>query len=269
MSKAVVTQFFKDLFYFPSFGRGAICIWKRNLLYFKYMIVPTLTWIFVEPLLYLFALGYGLGRFVTEIDGMTYPQFIAPGMLAITGMFVSFFEGTYSTYTKLSRQNTYQTIILTPISTDEVVLGEILWVSTKAFLSVASVAIVFLLLGLISPMKVLPALLVLGIMCWVFAAMGVWLASLAKSYEWFTYSQSGLITPMSLFCGTYFPLSQLPQGILIVSYLLPLTHGLMAARMFLAGQFNSNFFINIFYLLFCAVAFTNLSAARFQRKLIT
>ncbi|OFZ18054.1 MAG: hypothetical protein A2Z20_08025 [Bdellovibrionales bacterium RBG_16_40_8] len=257
-----------DVFYFPKFGRGVICVWRRNFLYFRYTLFTSLTWIFIEPLLYLFALGYGLGKFVTQIDGQNYAQFIAPAMMATSGMFVAFFEGTYSTYTKLTRQNTYQTIILTPISPDELVLGEILWVTSKAFISVVSVAIVLTVMGLVPIDSLLESLGVLLLMCWVFAAMGVWLATMAKSYEWFSYSQSGFITPMSLFCGTYFPLSQLPQVLKYFSYTLPLTHGLMSVRMFFAGEWNSMFFVNVGYLLMLGVILTNLASARLERKLV-
>lgn len=268
MTRKLMPYFLDDLLSFPRWGKGVFRVWRRNYLYFQYTLFTTLGWIFVEPLLYLFALGYGLGRFVAEIDGQTYAEFIAPAMMATSGMFVAFFEGTYSTYTKLSRQNTYQTIILTPISADELILGEILWVSSKAFLSVVSVGIVLSLLGLVSLQLLAAPLAMMFLMCWVFAAFGVWLAGLADSYEWFSYSQSGFITPMSLFCGTYFPLSQLPQTLIYVAYALPLTHGLMSVRMFLAGEFNSMFFINFGYLLFLGLFLTNLATSRLKRKLI-
>lgn len=260
---------FRDMFYFPRFGRGALYVWRRNFHYFRHTLFTTLTWIFLEPLLYLFALGFGLGQFIIEIEGQSYAQFIAPSMMATSGMFVAFFEGTYSTYTKMTRQNTYQTIILSPITADEVVLGEIWWVTSKAFLSILSVSLVLIFLGLIPAHRLPPALAILLLMCWVFAAMGVWLATLAKSYEWFSYSQSGFITPMSLFCGTYFPLSQLPESLIYLSYLLPLTHGLMSVRMFLAGELTSMFFINITYLLLAGIVLTNFASARFERKLIS
>ncbi|MCB0351233.1 MAG: ABC transporter permease [Bdellovibrionales bacterium] len=264
-----VKQFALDAFQFPSFGRGAISVWRRNYLYFSQTVLTSLSWIFVEPLLYLFALGYGLGHFVKEIDGQSYAQFIAPAMMATSGMFVAFFEGTYSTYTKMTRQFTYQTILLSPLESDEIVIGEILWITTKAFLSCVSVAIVLAALGLVPVTKLAPALAILFLMCWVFAAFGVWLSTLAKSYEWFSYSQSGLITPMSLFCGTYFPLQQLPEFLVYFSYSLPLTHGLMSVRMFLSGDFNSMFFVNLIYLLASGIFLTNLAAARFERRLIS
>lgn len=267
-SRGIISQTLQDLFYFPEMGRGVICVWRRNFLYFRYTLFTTLAWIFVEPLLYVFAFGYGLGKFVTHIDGMSYVQFIAPAMMATSGMFVAFFEGTYATFTKLSRQSTLSTIILTPVSPDEVTLGEILWCSSKAFLSVVSVAIVLLFMGLISIAHVLPALGVLFVLCWVFASLGVWLASLARSYEWFTYAQSGFILPMSLFCGTFFPLSRLPPTIHRLAMILPLTHAMQSVRMFTAGEFHAQFLINMMYLVFLGIVFTNLAAARIDRRLV-
>lgn len=263
-----INLFFSDLLYFPKVGLGAWRVWKRNFLYFKYSISASISWIFIEPILYLLALGFGLGQFVGTIEGMSYAQFIAPALIASSGMFVSFFEGAYGTYTKLSRQNTFHTIILTPVSIDEVTLGEIFWATAKGLFSVIGVALVMVTLGLMDPLRTLVSLPVMALMCWVFAGLGVWMAGLSKSYEWFTYAQSGLITPMALFCGTYFPLSYLPDPVLLFSYSMPLTHGLMGMRLILSGEMNHVLIINISYLIFAGIFLTNLSAAKMERKVI-
>src|SRR5690606_35254282 len=101
VTKLANAAWLEDVFYFPRFARGVWCVWRRNFLYFRYTFFTAITWIFLEPLLYLFALGYGLGAFINDIQGMRYAEFIAPAMLSTTGMFVAFFEGTYSTFTKL------------------------------------------------------------------------------------------------------------------------------------------------------------------------
>ena len=261
-------EWIDDLLYFPSWGRGVWLVWRRNFLYFRHTIWTAMSWIFVEPLLYLFALGYGLGSYIPEVEGVRYAVFIAPAMLATTSMFVAFFEGTYGTYTKLSRQNTFHTIIMTPLGTDEIVLGEIAWCASKAFLSVFAVGIVIVALGLTSITPLLPCLFVLALLCWVFASIGVFLASVAKSYETFTYLTSGFITPMSLFCGTYFPISQLPKALQIFAQLLPLTHGLSAVRILIRGDFSPVLILDVGYLFFLGMIFTNLAAAKMHRKLI-
>lgn len=269
VSKVLHSQWLDDLFYFPRFGRGVWCVWRRDFLYFRYTFWTAVAWIFLEPLLYLFALGYGLGHFIDNIQGMRYAEFIAPAMLATTGMFVAFFEGTYGTFTKLTRQNTYHTIILTPVSPDEIALGEIAWCASKAIFSVAAVGVVVTVLQLMPARALIPSIGIMALMCWVFAAMGVFVAAIARSYETFTYLTSGFITPMSLFCGTYFPLEQLPRALQFLAQLLPLTHGLSAVRILLKGQLEPQLFLNIAYLVMVAVFATNLAAARMERKLIS
>jgi lipooligosaccharide transport system permease protein len=269
VNRILQSQLSDDIFYFPQWGRGLWCVWRRNFLYFRYTLWTAMSWIFLEPLLYLFALGYGLGTFIDNIEGMRYAEFIAPAMLATTGMFVAFFEGTYGTYTKLSRQNTFNTIILTPVSPDEIALGEIAWCASKALLSVVAVGTVVTVLQLMTVKALLPSIAILALMCWVFAALGVWLAGMARSYETFTYLNSGFITPMSLFCGTYFPLSQLPQAVQIVAHVFPLTHALSAVRMIVRGHIEPEIFLNIGYLIFVAILATNLASARLERKLIS
>lgn len=269
VNKILHSQTSDDLLYFPQWGRGILCIWKRNFLYFRYTFWTTVSWIFLEPLLYLFALGYGLGHYIDHVQGVRYAEFIAPAMLATTGMFVAFFEGTYGTYTKLNRQNTYQTVILTPVGPDEISLGEIAWCASKALMSVVAVGIVVTVLGLMKIEVLLPSILVLAIMCWLFAALGVWLAAVARSYETFTYLTSGFITPMSLFCGTYFPLEQLPKALQIIAQVLPLTHAISVIRMISKADITPTIFLNVGYLIFVGVLATNLAAARLERKLIS
>lgn len=263
-----MSSLIKDLFYFPSYGYGAFVVWRRNYLYFRYTLFAALSWIFLEPLLYLVALGFGLGTFVTEINGQSYAQFIAPALMGITAMFVGFFEGSYGTYTKLTRQNTLHTIIVAPISPDEVTIGEIAWATTKAFLSVLAVTVVTVSLGLVSFTHLGLALIFLLITCWVFAAFGVVLATAAKSYDWFIYYQSGLITPMSLFCGTYFPLDQYPTAVKSIAYLLPLTHTLEAIRAIFKGDYYPHLILNFIVLAFLGVFLTHVASARMKRKLI-
>ncbi len=263
-----MSSLIKDLFYFPTYGYGAYLVWRRNFLYFRYTFFAAISWIFAEPLLYLFALGFGLGHFVNEINGQSYAEFIAPALMAITSMFVGFFEGSYGTYTKLTRQNTLHTIIVSPVSSDEVTIGEIAWATSKAFLSVLAVAIVTVSLGLIPIKSLAIPLVFLFLSCWVFASFGVVLATVAKSYDGFIYYQSGLITPMSLFCGTYFPISQYPEPLMWAVHALPLTHTLAGVRTSLQGQLPPSLIINFIVLFAMATFLTHIAAARMRRKLI-
>ena len=260
--------FFSDLFTFPSLSFSFLSVWFRNFLYFRKSIWVSVFWIILEPLVYLVAIGYGVGSYIADIEGMSYIQFFAPALMVISGMFISFFESGYGCFTKLSRQNTYATILLTPISSDELAFGEILWGATKGFVSVVAIAIVCKLRGLIDLQYILPCLGILFLMCWLFSAFGLLLASWAKNYDSFIYVQSGVIIPLSLFSGTYFPLTQLPDFLQDLAYLSPVTHAIEATRVLGAGSIHSGVFLNAAFLLCVAMALTNWATNSLKRKLI-
>jgi lipooligosaccharide transport system permease protein len=157
---------------------------------------------------------------------------------------------------------------MTPVSADEVALAEISWATSKAMISVLAVAAVTSVLGLTKPMALGLPILYLSVFCWGMAAFAVWIATISKSYDWFIYFQSGLITPMSLFCGTYFPLEQLPKPLFVLVQALPLTHALVPTRFFLVGELDPSAFLSIGYLILFGVIFTNLACARLTRKLV-
>ena len=122
-------------------------------------------------------------------------------------------------------------------------------------------------LGLLDITYLFPALVVLFLTGWLFASFGLLLASYAKNYDWFIYGQSGIIIPMSLFSGTYFPLSELPSYLQPVAYSLPLTHTILAVRSLLSGQIEPSIFINIAVLFVFALMFSNLAIAKLSRRI--
>ena len=103
-----------------------IHVWFRNFLFFKKTFFVSIFWTVIEPLMYLGALGYGFGRYVPPIEGLSFLDFYFPGLLCSTAMMVSYFESTYPNYTKLTYQKTFSTIMLTPLTYKDILLGEIL-----------------------------------------------------------------------------------------------------------------------------------------------
>ncbi len=261
-------ELIKDMTSFPKWGAGVFTVWTRNYMYFKYTFLITLFWVILEPSLYLFAVGKGVGMFVGKIDGVSYIEFFYPALLCSAGMLVSFFESTYACFTRLQHQKTFQTILFTPVQADEIGLAEILWASCKGFLGVLGVLLVSSLLGLVNSIWILPALIILFINCWVFAAFGLLITSYVKHWDTFIYAQSGFIIPMSLFSGTYFPLYSLPDWAQSFAYMLPLTHSVMATRFLLEGQINPMLLLNVGMLLFLAIILSNWAVSRLKKRLI-
>lgn len=259
---------FADYFGIPRFNDGALKVWSRNFLYFRKTLMVSVFWIVIEPVIYLGAMGFGLGAFVNNMGGMSYIEFFFPALLCTTAMMVAFFEATYGNYTKLTHQKTYSTIMLTRVGPEEIVAGELLWGASKAFFGVIGVVLVALLFGLIDSYRILLVLPILFILSCLFSCIGMVFTSFAKNYDSFIYSTSGLIVPMSLLSGTYFPLEQLPTALRYIAYLFPLTHAVAAVRAVLHNQANWQLVVHIVVLLIAVWVFMNIAFFRIRHKLL-
>src|SRR4051794_39534489 len=122
-------------------------VWRRNLLVWRKLAIASVLANIADPLLYMLALGYGIGAFVPEVGGMPYIAFIGTGMVCQSAMFTSSFEGMYSAFSRMFVQRTWDAIINAPISLDDVVFAEWVWAGTKAVMSTAAILVVLLLLG--------------------------------------------------------------------------------------------------------------------------
>lgn len=244
-----------------------IQVWLRNFLFFRKTFLVSLFWTVLEPLMYLVAIGFGLGRFVEQIENLTFIEFYYPGLLASTAMMVSYFESTYPNYTKLTYQKTFVTMLLTPLNPNQILFGEILWAATKGFIGVCGVIFVSMLFGLFK-MQILVALPILFLLCLVFAAFGLIMTSTAKNYDSFIFSTSGLIIPMSLISGTYFSIESAPTLVKGLAQLLPLTHAVALTRTILYRKIEPSHLLSFLVLLLYFIVFVYLARRFFSRKLI-
>lgn len=244
-----------------------IQVWKRNFLFFKKTILVSLFWTILEPLMYLTAIGFGLGQFVERIEGLSFIEFYYPGLLASTAMMISYFEATYANYTKLTHQKIYATMLLTPLKDYQILFGEILWAATKGLIGVFGVCLVSMFFGLFK-IQVIYSLPVLFLVCLVFAAFGMLMTSVAKNYDTFIFSTSGIIVPLSLISGTYFSLQSVPAFFKGLAYVLPLYHGVNFTRDLLYKKITEVHVIGIFILVVYIVGLSYLSLRFFKKKVV-
>lgn len=180
---------------------------------------------FLEPILYLFALGFGLGGFIPQIEGVSYAAYIAPALISISVMYSSFFECTYGSYVRMYYHRIFEAITATPVNLEEVVAGEILWGATKSFINGTIILFVLFLFGLVqlpTSILVVPLTFLGG---FLFASIAMCFTALIPNIDSLNYPPYLFITPMFLFTGTFFPLSLLPPTIQTGALaLLPLTH---------------------------------------------
>lgn len=118
-----------------SLSHRTLAVWYRDAKVWTKFYKASILGNMGEPLLYLLAMGWGLGRMVGTVDGVPYIQFLAPGLVCSTAMYAATFECTFGSFTRMTRQNTYDAILATPVSLEDVVAGEILWGATKGLLS--------------------------------------------------------------------------------------------------------------------------------------
>lgn len=214
----------------PTVTSGIFQVWRRNYIHFRRYWVMNFLWIVLEPLLMLLAIGYGLGAFVSNIQGIAFVDFFFPSLLCISSMMVSFFEASYGNYSKLTHQKIYSSMILAPLDPRQVVLGEILWAASKGTMSAAAVALIAGVFGHLDNLMLIPAMAVIFLSSLVFASMGMVVASMVRNHDGILYPTSGFIIPMTLFSGTYFPIEHLPFGTKYLTYLMPLTHVVSSVR---------------------------------------
>lgn len=217
--------------------RGAFRVWQRNLTIFKKYWKSIMFPNFVEPLLYLGALGLGLGTFIQQggINGQDYVAFIGPGLLASNAMFAASFESTFDTFVKLRFDKVYDAIITTPVNAEDVVAGEYLWAGTRSALYGTAFLLVLVALGLVSsPWAGLipPALLFIGVM---FSVLGTLFTSLIYQIDYFSYYFTLVITPLFLVSGIFFPVDDFPAPVPQVAWFTPLYHAVNVCRGLASG----------------------------------
>jgi len=253
----------------PSPSLRWIPVWRRHSLVWRKLLVPSLVGNFGDPLLYLLALGYGLGRFVGEMDGMPYITFLASGIVCSSAMNTATFESLYGGYTRMTTQQTWAGMLATPLDVDDIVMGEMVWAGTKSMMSAGAILVVASILGIVQTklaIFVLPVALLVGI---TFSAMALVVTTLSKSYDFFMYYVTLLVTPMMLFSGVFFPLEGLPKGLQWVGMALPLTHALAIIRPLVIGEWPQAPLLHLALLFGYGATAYALATALARRRLMT
>ena len=252
----------------PEISLRWIPVWRRNLLVWRKLAIASVLGNIADPLLYMLALGYGIGAFVPEVGGMKYIAFIGTGMVCQSAMFTSSFEAMYSAFSRMYVQRTWEAIINAPLSLDDVLLAEWIWAASKSVMSVLAILAVIMTLGFGHSwlaIWVLPLGFVVGL---TFGAFGLVMNSLAPSYDFFTYFFTLVLTPMLLLCGVFFPVEQMPAALQAVAALLPLSHAIDIARPLLTGRIPDDIVLHLAVLLGYAFVAYYIALTLTRRRLL-
>ena len=184
----------------------------------------------VDPTIYLLAFGFGFGSLVSRVAGYDYIDFVGTGIVATTVLFSGAFPAMYSTYVKYAFQHTYDAILAAPVDVEELVTAEALWIGLRTGIYGCVPMLVAMVFGLDPSWGMLLVPFIAALAGYGWACFGIFIAAKAKAIESFSYWQSGLLTPMFLVAGTFFPLDQLPEWAQVAGNVNPLFHCVQLVR---------------------------------------
>ena len=244
-----------------------IRVWQRNRDVFLKLWHSEVPGFVAEPIIILLAMGFGLGAYVGFVDGQKYIEFIAPGIMASYAMFSASFECTYGSFFRMEYQKTYDAIIATPLSIEDVIAGEIFWGATRAFMTgtiILAIATAFQLVP--SPWALLiPVVAFLeGIL---FASIAILVTSLVPSVYTFNYYFTLFVTPMFFFSGVFFPLSSFPEIVQTLSWIAPLTPVVHLIRALVNGEIYLGLLWSLAIIIALTALFFSISLVTMRRRL--
>jgi lipooligosaccharide transport system permease protein len=221
-----------------------------------------------EPMITLLAFGYGLGSLLQQIEGVPYIEFLASGSICMSVMMAASFESLYSAFSRMHVQKTWDALLNTPLSLDDIVLAEMLWAASKAMISASAILLVLFVLGigLHSTTVLVPPLLLMTGIC--FASIALIVNAIAKAYDFFTYYFTLVLTPMIFLSGVYYPTTQLPSWLQSVASFLPLGAAVRLVRPLLLGQLPQDPLKDVVILLAYTVAGFYIATVLTRRRLL-
>jgi len=227
---------------------------------------------FVQPALYLGAMGIGLGGLVKaysgSVDGVTYLEFIAPGLLVASAMQLAAAESMWPVMGGAKWMRQFHGVVATPIGPGELFGGFVLWTAVRSMLGAAAFLLIAVLLGAVPSAWGVLAIPAAGLCAGAFCSPLTAFSIMQDSDASFPLIMRLGVLPLFLFSGTFFPINQLPRGLCPLAALSPLWHGVELARDATTGHFDAApVAAHIAVLVACIGAGAYFGVRRFSRRL--
>lgn len=251
----------------------ALHIVHRNALVYRRVWSGSIFTSFLQPTLFLLAMGIGVGGMVDSEqaglpDGMTFLAFLAPGLLAAACMQTAAAESSWPIQGKMRWHRNYEAMMATPIGVRDLVFGELAWVVvrvTTVALAFGLVAVAFGGLALPAVGPVAAAGVLLGL---AFSAPILAYAATLQANGNFNVMFRFVITPLFLFSGVFVPVDRLPAFLQVLAWATPLFHGVELVRGVALGTLSwPGAFVHVAYLLVVTGVGTAVALKTFARRL--
>ena len=247
---------------------GGWRVWQRNRDAFLRAWKVEVGGIAVEPFAVLVAIGFGLGQYVEAFDGLTYAQFVAPGVLASYAMFHATFDATYGAYLRMETHHVYDAILFTPLGPEDIVLGEVIWGASRSVVTGVAVLGAALVFGLVGSPLALLAIPVAYLMGLAFAAISMILTATATTIGAMNNFFTLFLTPMFMVSGVFYPMDRLPDEVQIMAWALPLTPSVALIRGLVTGQLSWMMVLWALELVLITLVALKIASVLMRRRLI-
>jgi len=252
---------------------GALRVLEHHLTVYRRTWKGSVFMSFVSPVLFLTAMGLGLGSLISRgpvrtVDGVSYLVFLAPGLLAATAMQSAYVETTYPIMARMQWLRTYEGMLATPIAVLDVLAGEFGWLAFRLALGSGAFFLVMLVFGTIHSVLGLLAIAAAVLTGLAFAAPILAWTATRRTDQSFALIGRFVITPLFLLGGVFFPLHQLPQLLQGIAWLTPLAHGAALARSLSLAELNASAFVHLAVLLVYAAIGVAAARITLQRRLV-
>jgi lipooligosaccharide transport system permease protein len=195
---------------------------------------------FLSPLMFLLSIGLGLGSLVNKssggVDGVPYLQFVVPGIVAAQSMWVAMGESTYPVMGAIRWNAKYLAMLATPVGIDDILFGHLLYVAMQITGATAIFIGVAALFGSFTSWWVLLCLPITVLTGMAFAVPVFAFSARQETDSGFNILFRFIMTPLFLFSGIFFPVSQLPALMRPIAWVMPLWHGVQADRSLALGS---------------------------------
>jgi ABC-2 type transport system permease protein len=218
-----------------------------------------------QPVLYLLALGFGFGPVFQRAGNGSYLQFMAPGVIGMSILFMCVFSGISILW---DRQFGFlKETLVAPVPRMHIMLGRTLGSATVALIQGVLVLIVCLIVGFRphSWAAFPQAVVFMAMIAFNFAALGTAFGSVIKDMQGFPIIMNFMVMPMFFLSGALYPLAHLPWALTIITRLDPLTYGIDGLRGSLIGAWHFNFALDVAVLAVIAASFLSLGAYFFSK----
>lgn len=259
---------FSRAFRRPDVSLRSLRVWQRNRDVYLRLWKSEIIWPVVDPLITLLALGIGLGGLVELGDNREYVDFIAPGLLAVWPMWSAAAECGWGSFFRMENQGTFDAIVATPVSIEDVITGEILWGTTRALISATYILVIITAFGTVDSflaILILPLAVLAGVM---FASIALVSTSIARSISSLNYFFAAFITPQFWLGGVFFPLDRLPEWAQTVAWFIPVTHVVKVYRGLTSGDLQWSHLGDVAWMVVVAAIFYTVAVFSMRKRLV-